>query len=119
MRDAGSTTFKTVVVELASPLLYTVRVLDKVASTIIVMVVSDSAELVSDSVVNASERVVMTGCQRVVVTGPEIVVFCSMSRLTTVRKVVSPGMPISEQADATAARAPITRRDFILEAVQD
>lgn len=94
------------------------RVLDKVASTVIVMVVSDSAELVSDSVVNASERVVTTGCQRVVVTGPEIVVFCSKSRLTTVRKVVSPEIPISEEADATAARAPITRHDFILEAVQ-
>lgn len=88
------------------------------ASTVIVIVVSDSAELVSDSVVNASESVVTTGCQSVVVTGPEIVVFCSKSRLTTVRKVVSPEIPISEEADATAARALITRHDFILEAAQ-
>ena len=118
MCDAGSTTVKTVVVELASPLLYTVRVLDKVASTVIVMVVSGSAELVSDSVVNASERVVITGCQRVVVTGPEIVVFCCKSRLTTVRKVVFPETPVSEEANETAARTPITRHGFILEAVQ-
>jgi hypothetical protein len=118
MCEAGSTTVRTVVVELASPLLYTVRVLDKVASMVIVMVVSGSVRLVSDSVVNASERVVTTGCQRVVVTGPEIVVFCCKSRLNTVRKVVSPKMPISEEADETAARAPITRNDFILEAVQ-
>ena len=102
MCDAGSITVRTVVVELASPLLYTVRVLDKVASMVIVMVVSGSAELVSDNVVNASE----------------IVVFCSKSRLTTVRKVVSPEIRIPEEADATAARVPITRPDFILEAVQ-
>lgn len=118
MCDAGSITVRTVVVELASPLLYTVRVLDKVASMVIVMVVSGSAELVSDNVVNASEKVVTTGVQRVVVTGPEIVVFCSKSRLTTVRKVVSPEIRIPEEADATAARVPITRPDFILEAVQ-
>jgi hypothetical protein len=74
MCDDGSTTVNTVVVELASPLLYTVRVLDKVASMVIVMVVSASVMLVSESVVNASERVVTTGSQRVVVTGPEMVV---------------------------------------------
>jgi len=116
--DDGSTTFTTVVVELASPLLYTVRVLDKVASTIIVMVVVGSARLVLDCVVNESERVVTTGCQRVVVTGPEMVMLGCKSRLTRVRKVVSVETLMLDEADETAARAPITKHDFILEAVQ-
>jgi hypothetical protein len=112
---------KTVVVELASPLLYTVRVLDKVASMVIVMVVSGSARLVSDSVVADFEMVVTTGCQRVVVTGSIRVVLVSWGSclgLMTVRKVVSPETPMLEEADETAARAPTTRYDFILEAVQ-
>lgn len=118
MSDDGSTTVKTVVVELASPLLYTVRVLDKVASMVIVMVVSPSVRLVSDSVVIASERVVTTGSQRVVVTGPEIVVLGCESRLTRVRKVVSSGILMLEEADETAARALSTKHDFILEAAR-
>jgi hypothetical protein len=120
MCDAGSTMVKTVVVELASPLLYTVRVLDKVASMVIVMVVSGSARLVSDSVVADFEMVVTTGCQRVVVTGSIRVILVSWGSclgLMTVRKVVSPEMPMLEEADETAARAPTTRHDFILEAV--
>jgi hypothetical protein len=124
MLDAGSTMVKTVVVELASPLLYTVRVLDKVASMVIVMVVTGSVRLVSDCIVTGSEMVVMTGCQRVVVTGSIRVVLVSWVSwvsclgLMTVRKVVSPKIPMLEEADETAARAPTTRHDLILEAVQ-
>ena len=116
--DDGSTTFTTVVVELASPLLYTVRVLDKVASTIIVMVVVGSARLVLDCVVSESERVVTPGGQWVVVTGPEMVIFGCESRLRRVRKVMSPELLMLEEADETAARAPIAKHGFILEAVQ-
>jgi hypothetical protein len=121
MLDAGSTMVKTVVVELASPLLYTVRVLDKVASMVIVMVVTGSVRLVSDCIVTGSEMVVMTGCQRVVVTGSIRVVLVSWGSclgLMTVRKVVSSEIPMLEEADETAARAPTTRHDLILEAVQ-
>jgi hypothetical protein len=121
MCDAGSTMVKTVVVELASPLLYTVRVLDKVASMVIVMVVTGSVRLVSDSVVAGFEMVVTTGCQRVVVTGSIWVLLVSWGSclgLMTVRKVVSPEIPMLEEADETAAKAPTTRHDFILEAVR-
>jgi hypothetical protein len=118
MLDAGSTMVKTVVVELASPLLYTVRVLDKVASMVIVMVVTGSTRLVSDCVVTGSEMVVMTGCQRVVVTGSIRVVLVSCLGLMRVRKVVSTEPLMLEEADETAARAPTTRHDFILKAVQ-
>jgi hypothetical protein len=118
MRDAGSTKVKIVVVEPALPLLYTVRVLDKVASMVIVMVVVGSARLVSDSVGSGSEMVVMTGSQRVVVIGPVSVVLGSCLGLIKVRRVVSPEIPMLEEADETAARALTTRHDFILKAVQ-
>jgi hypothetical protein len=117
MRDAGSIMVKIVVVELASPLLYTVRVLDKVASIVIVMVVIGSVRFVSDSVVSDSEMVVTTGVQSVVVTSPVSVVLGSFLGLIKVQRVVSLEIPMMEEADEIAAKVLTTRHDFILRAV--